>query len=387
MRLMHTHFVLLDRDISPPSSPTLAMEGSGETIACERLPALPLTPGPSPQTGSDWKVNTKLNSLAPLGGEGGQRPGEGAVRGTPGTSLHLQDHSGVPPALAATESTFVTVGTSLLLLILLILAAITQVHGQDSLPAPLRSVGIDQRLNEPIPFDLEFRNEDGKLVGLGDYFGKRPVILALVYHECPMLCNELLNGLVSCLRTLSFTVGKEFDIITVSFNPREDATLAKSVKQGYLKRYSRAEAAAGWHFLTGDQTSIERLTRAVGFRYTYDSQRNQYAHASAIMVVTPQGRLSRYFYGVEFAPRDLRLGLVEASQNKIGSLTDQVLLFCFHYDPAQGKYGLIIMNLIRLIGGLFAAGLGAFIVVMLRRDRRVRMEERGSRMAKRRIEN
>jgi protein SCO1/2 len=236
------------------------------------------------------------------------------------------------------------------------------------LPAAVRNVGIDQRLNEQVPLDIEFRDEDGRMVKLADFFGAKPVVLSLVYHECPMLCNEVLNGLLSSLRVLSFDVGKEFEVLTVSFNPREDAVLAKSVKASYLKRYKREGAGAGWHFLTGDQTSIDRLTRAVGFRYSYDSQKNQYAHLGGIMILTPQGRLSRYFYGIEFAPKDLRLGLVEAAQNKIGSAVDQVLLFCFHYDPATGKYGFAVFTAIRILGVAFVLSLAAFIILMLRRD-------------------
>jgi protein SCO1/2 len=239
---------------------------------------------------------------------------------------------------------------------------------QSQLPEPVRNVGIDQRLNEQLPLDIELRDESGRLVKLEEYFGSRPVILSLVYHECPMLCSEVLNGLLSSLRVLKFDLGREFDVLTVSFNPREDSALAKSVKESYLKRYKRSGAEAGWHFLTGDQASIDRLTRAVGFRYTYDSQKNLYAHASGIMVLTPHGRVSRYFYGIEFAPKDLRLGLVEASQNKIGSVVDQVLLFCYHYDPITGKYGFVIMTAARVLGMAFVIGLGTFIAVMLRRE-------------------
>jgi len=248
---------------------------------------------------------------------------------------------------------------------------------QNSLPRPLVNVGIDQRLNEPLPLDLIFKNENGSEVRLGEYFGAKPVILALVYYECPMLCNELLNGLVSSLRVLPFDVGKEFSVVAVSFNPDEEPSLARDVKSSYLKRYGHRGDPSSWHFLTGKPSSIDRLTRTVGFRYSYDAQTRQYAHASGIMLVTPQGRLSRYFYGIEFAPRDLRLGLVEASANRIGSLTDQVLLFCFHYDPAQGKYGFIIMNVIRLCGVVFVLTVGTFIIWMLRRDHSWRIEAEG----------
>jgi len=241
-------------------------------------------------------------------------------------------------------------------------------------------VGIDQHLNEPLPLDLLFKDENGKDVRLGNYFGAKPVVLALVYYQCPMLCNELLNGLVSSLRVLPFDAGKEFSVVAVSFNPDEEPSLAYDVKSAYLKRYGHRGDPSSWHFLTGKPPSIDRLTQAVGFRYSYDAQIKQYAHASGIMLATPQGRLSRYFYGIEFAPRDLRLGLVEASANKIGSLTDQVLLFCYHYDPAHGKYGFIIMNVIRLCGVVFVLTLGVSILWMVRRDLQSRIEDGGLRM-------
>ncbi len=247
----------------------------------------------------------------------------------------------------------------------------TSAFSQSQLPEAVRNVGIDQRLNEQLPLDLEFRNEEGRLVALGEFFHDKPVILSLVYHECPMLCSEVLEGMLRAFRVLRFDVGKEFEVLTVSFNPREDAPLAKSAKESYIRRYKREGAAEGWHFLTGDQTSIDRLTKAVGFRYRYDAQKNQYAHAGGIMVLTPQGRLSRYFYGIEFAPKDLRLGLVEASENKIGSIVDQVLLFCYHYDPVTGKYGLVILTTMRIVGVAFVLGLGAYVVLMLRRERAV----------------
>ena len=242
---------------------------------------------------------------------------------------------------------------------------------QSQLPEAVRNVGLDQRLNEQLPLDIEFRNEEGRLVTLREFFRDKPVVLSLVYHECPMLCNEVLEGMLRAFRVLRFDVGKEFEVLTVSFNPREDAPLSKSAKESYIRRYKRPGASEGWHFLTGDQTSIDRLTKAVGFRYRYDAQKNQYAHAGGIMVLTPQGRLSRYFYGIEFAPKDLRLGLIEASQNKIGSIVDQVLLFCYHYDPVTGKYGLVILTTMRIIGVFFVLGLAAYVIVMLRRERAV----------------
>ena len=252
----------------------------------------------------------------------------------------------------------------------LILGIFSEVaFSQPQLPEGVRNVGIDQRLNEQLPLDIEFRNEEGRLVNLGQFFHDKPVVLSLVYHECPMLCNEVLEGMLRAFRVLRFDVGKEFDVLTVSFNPREDAPLARSAKESYIRRYKREGAAEGWHFLTGDQASIDRLTKAVGFRYRYDAQKNQYAHAGGIMVLTPQGRLSRYFYGIEFAPKDLRLGLIEASENKIGSIVDQVLLFCYHYDPVTGKYGLVILTTMRIVGVAFVLGLAAYVVVMLRRER------------------
>ena len=252
----------------------------------------------------------------------------------------------------------------------LLLCIAVPAHAADTRPAVLNDVGIDQRLNEQIPLDLVFRDESGAPVQLGRYFGGKPVILSLAYYECPMLCTLVLNGLASALKVLSFDAGKEFEIVTVSFNPADTPALAAAKKQTYLKEYGRAGAAAGWHFLTGDAAAIERLTRAVGFRYTYLPEQQQFAHAAGIMVLTPQGKLARYFYGVEFSPRDLRLGLVEAAQNHIGSAVDQLLLFCFHYDPATGKYGAIAMNAVRAGGVLTVVALATFLILMLRRDLR-----------------
>jgi protein SCO1/2 len=229
------------------------------------------------------------------------------------------------------------------------------------LPKALREVSIDQKLNEQLPLDLVFRNEQGETVKLGDYFGKKPVVLSLVYYQCPMLCTQVLNGMVSAFKVLTFKAGAEFDVVTVSFDPRETSDLAAAKKKtylGYLPEAKRASAANGWHFLTGDEESIRRLTEAVGFRYHFDEATNQFAHASAIMITTPEGKLARYFYGIEYSPKDMRLGLVEASQNKIGSPVDQLLLYCYHYDPATGKYGAVVMNMVR-VGGI------ATLVVMV----------------------
>lgn len=239
----------------------------------------------------------------------------------------------------------------------------------NGLPAALNNVGIDQKLNEQVPLDLVFRDESGREVRLADYFNHgRPVIISLVYYECPMLCNQVLNGMTGSLRTLSFDIGKEFDVLTVSFDPRETPQLAADKKASYIARYGRPGAEQSWHFLTGDQKSIDALTQAVGFRYAYDAATKQFAHASGIMLATPEGKLARYFYGIEYAPKDLRLSIVEASANKIGSPVDQLLLYCYHYDPASGKYGLVIMNVVRLGGIITVIGILALLVLLRRRN-------------------
>jgi protein SCO1/2 len=236
----------------------------------------------------------------------------------------------------------------------------------------LENVGIDQRLGEQLPLDAIFVDENGNVVRLGDYFGKKPVVLALVYYTCPMLCNQVLNGLTSALDVLSFDIGKDFEVVTVSFDPRETPELARNKKQTYIDWYKRPGAAEGWHFLTGERVSIERLTEAAGFHYKYDASTSQFIHASGIMLATSSGRLARYFYGVEYAPKDLRLGLVEASESKIGNPVDQLLLYCYHYDPATGKYGAVAMNILRLAG--IATVVGLVTMMLLLRRRRPRTE-------------
>src|SRR5271168_5008007 len=233
-------------------------------------------------------------------------------------------------------------------------------------PPGLKNVGIEQHLDEQIPPALTFRDETGKAVTLGDYFGKKPIILNLVYYQCPMLCGEVLTGLESALRVLKFDVGKEFDVLTVSFDPKETPEMAAAKKAESLKRYGRPGAAEGWHFLTGPQTSIDTLTKAAGFQYEYDPKIGQFAHATAIMVLTPAGKIAQYYYGVEFAPKDLRLGLVQASQNKIGSVVDEVLLYCYHYNPDTGKYSAIISRILKIAAGATIFILGTFLVVMFR---------------------
>ena len=237
----------------------------------------------------------------------------------------------------------------------------------------LDEIGLDQNLNGQIPLELTFIDEKGRTVALGDLLGDRPALLSFVYYECPMLCTQILNGLTKSLRVLSFDVGKEFDVITVSIDPGETPSLAAAKKQEYVKWYGRASAERGWHFLTGRQDQIELLTQAAGFRYQYDPETDLYRHTSGIMVLTPEGKLARYFYGVDYAPKDVRLGLIEASQNKIGSPVDQLLLLCYQYDPSTGKYGLVIMNSVRIAGALTVVTIGAFVVLMLRRERRARL--------------
>jgi protein SCO1/2 len=238
----------------------------------------------------------------------------------------------------------------------------------NSRPPRLENVGIEQHLNAQVPPDLTFRDDTGKTVKLGDYFGHKPLILNLVYYNCTMLCGEALAGLSSAMRLVKFDVGNEFDVITVSFDPRETPEMAAAKKIDYVKRYGRTNASAGWHFLTGQPDSINALTKVVGFQYQYDPKSNQYAHATAIMVLTPQGRISRYFYGIDFPPKDLRMGLVEASQGKIGNAVDAVLLYCYHYDPETGKYGAMVANILRLAAAATILIMGIFLFILWRLD-------------------
>lgn len=243
-------------------------------------------------------------------------------------------------------------------------------RAQDGLPGPLADVGFDQRLGEQIPLNLQFTDEKGQTVALEGYFGQRPVVLALVYYECPMLCSMVLNGMTTSLRALKFEAGSEFEVVVVSFDPSETPDLARTAKQTYLERYDRPDAEDGWHFLTGDEQTIQTLTRSVGFRYVYLPEEDQFAHAAGILALTPDGRIARYFYGVEYAPRDIRLGLIEAADNQIGSMVDQVLLYCFHYDPTTGRYSAVAMNIVRLAALITIACLGFFLLRQWRRERR-----------------
>jgi protein SCO1 len=241
-------------------------------------------------------------------------------------------------------------------------------NARPALPAGLRGVGIEQKLDALVPLETTFRDEAGRTVPLASYFHGKPVLLALVYYRCPMLCTQILNGVESSLKAVSLNPGRDFEVVSVSFDPQDSINNSAGKRKAILQRYGRPDTANGWHFLTGDEPSIRALTEAVGFRYRFDPSTGQFAHASAIMILTPEGRISRYLYGIEYAPRDVRLGLVEASANKIGTPVDQILLFCFHYDPATGKYGAAAMSAIRFAGALFVMISGAFLFIFLRRD-------------------
>jgi len=236
-------------------------------------------------------------------------------------------------------------------------------------PPVLKDVGIDQLLNNQVPLDLEFRDESGRTVKLAEYFKDKPVVLSLVYYDCPRLCTQVLNGLLGALKTLPMTPGKEFVNLSVSFDPRETPQLAATKKAEYLNRYDRPGAEAGWHFLTGDEAAIQALTKAVGFRYLWDPVTKQYAHAGGIMILTPQGKVSRYFYGIEYAPRDLRFGVIDASAGKVGSVADRVILYCYMYDPDRGTYGLVVMRLLRIFGSLTVVTLLALFLYLRRKEK------------------
>jgi protein SCO1 len=243
-------------------------------------------------------------------------------------------------------------------------------------PKGLEGVGIDQKLDQPLPLNAQFKDEAGRTVTLGSFFHGKPVLLAPVYYRCPMLCTQILNGMVGALKAVSFDPGRDFEVVAFSFDPKDTPETAGAKRLNYVKRYGRPNTANGFHFLTGDEANIKELTEAIGFHYRYDPIHDQFAHASGLMLATPEGRLSRYFYGVDYSPRDLRLGLVEASEHKIGTPVDAVLLFCFHYDPATGKYGAVAMNSLRAGGAVFVLVCGSFLFVAWRRDKR---RDRGSR--------
>lgn len=251
---------------------------------------------------------------------------------------------------------------------LLGLRAAAQPAGEQ--PRALQGISIEQKLDQQIPLSLNFLDSDGRSVRLSDYFQDQPVVLALVYYDCPMLCNLILNGTLRALRAMDMTAGKEFQVVTVSFDPRETPKVADRTRKSYLEKYRRPEAERGWAFLTGSQDQIQSLTHAVGFRYRWDSETQQFAHAGALIVLTPEGKVSRYLFGVEYSPRDLRLSLVEASENRIGTAVDQILLYCFQYNPLTGKYSFAVMNILRAMGILTLVAIGGLILALIRWDRR-----------------
>jgi len=242
--------------------------------------------------------------------------------------------------------------------------------GRPVLPAYLQGIGIDQRLNAQTPLGAEFRDETGRTVRLGDLLGRRPAILALVYYRCTMLCDQILNGIVRGLRPLSLQPGRDFDVIAISINPAEDPPLAAAKRQNYVRLYSKTASTAGWHFLTGSEPNIRAVADAVGYHYRYEPKTGIFLHLAGIMVLTPEGKAARYLYGVEYEPKDLKLSLVEASHDRIGSLTDQILLFCCPYDPVTGKYTASVLNLMRVTAGAFLVLLIAVLAVWWRRDLR-----------------
>jgi protein SCO1/2 len=245
-----------------------------------------------------------------------------------------------------------------------------------AVPAALREIGFDQNLDQRLPLDLGFVDEAGRRVRLNDYFGRKPVVLAFVYYDCPLLCTQVLNALGSAVDVLSLQPGADFDIVAVSFDPREKPPLAAARKAAFLERYKRPGAAAASHFLTGESGAIESATRAAGFRFVWDERLKQFAHPTGIIVLTPDGRVARYLFGIDYGPRDLRLAIVEASAGKIGSPVDSFLLYCYHYDPMTGRYGLIIMRVLRVAAAATLLGLGLFVGLMLRHEQRVQRHTR-----------
>jgi protein SCO1/2 len=273
---------------------------------------------------------------------------------------------GVAAGVAECVAAWVAAGVAVVVL------AVLPLRGQQTAaaqPALLRGAGITQQMDAQIPPDLSFRDESGKAVRLGDYFGRKPIVLSLVYFNCPSLCTEVLNGELRAFQNISLQLGKDYEAVTVSFDPKDGPAEAEIKRRIYTGLYGRAGSAKAWHFLTGNTKSIDAVTQAVGFHDVYDQASGQFAHAATIMILTPEGRVARYFYGVQYPARDVRLGLVEASEGKIGSPTDAALLFCYHYDPLTGKYGLMVANLMRAAGSATVLALGIFLWVMFRRER------------------
>jgi protein SCO1/2 len=234
-----------------------------------------------------------------------------------------------------------------------------------NVPSKIEHVTFAQRLGDRLPLDARFTDENGRAVALGDYFGRKPVVLAFVYYQCPMLCPLVMNGISSALKVIPFTAGTEFDVVLISFDPRDTPEAANAKKRAHLQHWAATDTANGWHFLTGTEPEIKRVTSAAGFTYQWDEETQQFAHVSGVLVATPDGRLARYFYGVEFSPKDLRLSLVDSGQGRLGSVVDELLLYCFHYDPSDGKYGAAFMNIMRL-GGVLTVGLIVGFIVLMR---------------------
>jgi protein SCO1 len=238
-----------------------------------------------------------------------------------------------------------------------------------TMPKPLLEIGFDQKIEEKLPLDATFRDENGQTVTLGSFYGQRPVVLGFVYYECPMLCTQVLNAITASVSTMSIDAGKDFDLVLVSFDPRETPAQAAAKKAEYLARYKRPGTEGGWHFLTGDEAQIKRVTQAAGYRYTWDEQTQQFAHPTGIIVTTPDGRNARYLFGIEYGPRDLKFAIMEASEGRVGSVVDNLLLYCYHYDPMTGRYGIYVMRTLRIAGVATVLLIGTFIVVMVRRER------------------
>jgi protein SCO1/2 len=238
------------------------------------------------------------------------------------------------------------------------------------LPPQLREVGFDQNLDQMLPLDVELTDEHGRTVKIGDYFGTRPVVLSFVYYGCPMLCLQSLSSLAATLGVVAETPGEDFDVVSISIDPRETPALALEKKTHYVERSGKPSIASGWHFLTGTEANIQRLTKAAGFRYTWDEATQQYAHPAGIVIATPQGKVSRYLFGIDYGPRDLRLAVLDASEEKIGSPLERVLLYCYHYDLATGRYSLAIMRVVQVAGAATVLSLGTMIFIWTRRERR-----------------
>jgi protein SCO1/2 len=245
-----------------------------------------------------------------------------------------------------------------------------------NVPPQFKDVTFAQRLGDRLPLDVRLKDETGRDVALGEFFGKKPVVLSFVYYQCPMLCTQVMNGISSTLRVIPFTAGKEFDVVLVSFDPRDTPEAANAKKRAHLDHWAARDTSDGWHFLTGDEAAIRRVTSAAGFTYQWDEQTQQFAHVSGLLVANADGTLSRYFYGVEFSPKDLRLALVDSGNGKVGSVIDELLLYCYQYDPSHGRYGAVFMNILRLGGVVTVSLIVGFTVLMRWRESRHAAERR-----------